>query len=175
MYTIEPEPTSVGLGRMFLSFVGDVDADGTPDLYASDWEDSDQGKGRIYVHSGKDGARLLDLHGGQPGEGFGIGTADVGDVDGDGHADLLIGAWQNAEGARSGGKCTLHSGKDGAVLAAWVCTVANETFGFDTTGLGDVDGDGAIDFLITNAWSAVAGTQSGRAFVVAGPRLESGK
>jgi hypothetical protein len=60
-------------------------------------------------------------------------------------------------------------GRDGAVLAAWVCTVAQETFGFDTTGMGDVDGDGAIDFLITNAWSGVTGARSGRVFVLAGP------
>ena len=88
--------------------------------------------GRVYVHSGRTGERLLTLSGTTAGEGFGIGTADVGDVNGDGHDDLLLGAWQNAEGAPSGGKCTLHSGRDGAVLASWVCTVAQETFGFDT-------------------------------------------
>lgn len=36
--------------------------------------------------------------------------------------------------------------------------------------LGDVDGDGAIDFLITSAWSGVNGFQSGRVFVIAGEK-----
>jgi hypothetical protein len=54
------------------------------------------------------------------------------------------------------------------LLGAWVCTRANETFGFDATGIGDLDGDGALDFLITNAWSDVQGSRSGRAFVLAG-------
>lgn len=168
-FTVESDPGGVGLARMFVSVLGDVDGDGFPDVYASDWEFSNS-RGRIYVHSGKSGERLFTLSGEHPGDGFGIGTADVGDVDGDGRADLLIGAWQNREGAPSGGKCYLYSGKDAALKRSWVCTVPGETFGFDTTGLGDVDGDGAIDYLITNAWSAVQGKQSGRAFILAGTR-----
>ncbi len=170
LYTIEADATGVQLAEMFLSFPGDLDGDGTPDVYASDWANNAKGPGtgRAYVHSGKSGKRLLELTGERPGDGFGIGTADIGDVNGDGRADLLIGAWQNTDGAPSGGKCYLYSGKDGALVQAWACTVANETFGFDTTGLGDVDGDGARDYLVTNAWSGVAGARSGRAFVLAG-------
>ena len=43
-----------------------------------------------------------------------------------------------------------------------------ETFGFDATGLGDVDGDGVPDLLLTSAWSAVEGSHSGRMFLVSG-------
>jgi hypothetical protein len=170
LYTVDADATGVGLARMFVSFLGDVDGDGANDIYLSDWENGAKGTatGRIYVHSGKSEKRLLELTGEKPGDGFGIGTADVGDVDGDGRADLLIGAWQNAEGARSGGKCYLYSGASGALVRSWVCTVPNETFGFDTTGMGDVDGDGVTDYLITNAWSGIAGAQSGRAFLVSG-------
>jgi hypothetical protein len=175
-YTIEADETGSALGAMFVSIVGDVDADGHPDVYASDWPNNAKGNstGRVYVYSGREEKRLFTLEGEHAGDGFGIGTAEVGDVDADGHADLLIGAWQCADGAPSGGKCYLYSGKDAALKESWVCTRANETFGFDTTGMGDVDGDGATDYLITNAWSGISGTQSGRAFLLAGRRPTAG-
>ena len=46
--------------------------------------------------------------------------------------------------------------------------VPGETFGFDTTNLGDVDGDGATDFLLTSAWSGINGYQSGRTYIISG-------
>ena len=92
----------------------------------------------------------------------------AGDVNGDGHADLIVGAWQHASAAPSGGQCTLFSGKDGRELWRLTCQEPQDTFGFDAVGLGDVDQDGAIDFLLTSGWSAVHGPKTGRVFVVAG-------
>ena len=70
----------------------------------------------------------------------------------------------------AGGKVYLHSGKDGTLIRAWTCRVMGDTFGFDATGMGDVDGDGATDFLLTSAWSGIRGVKSGRVFVLAGDR-----
>ena len=50
--------------------------------------------------------------------------SQAGDVDGDGVSDLIVGAWQHRSAARSGGRCTLHSGKDGKVLATYTCRQA---------------------------------------------------
>jgi hypothetical protein len=153
---------------MFVSVAGDVDGDGVPDIYASDWSNGAKGPstGRIYVHSGNTGQRLRTLTGATAGEGFGIGAATAGDVDGDGRADLVIGAWQFAGAAASGGRVTVFSGRDGSILREITGRVPGETLGFDAVGIGDVDGDGAIDLLITSAWSGVRGYHSGRMYIV---------
>ena len=171
-FVIDAEETGARLGGMFVSVVGDVDGDGVADVYASDWADGGLGPstGKIYVHSGATGERLRVLAGEAPGDGFGIGPASAGDVDGDGHWDLIVGAWQHGGGAPSGGKVYLFSGKDGALLRTITAKVPGETFGFDATGMGDVDGDGQIDFLLTSAWSPVKGPRSGRMFIIAGEK-----
>lgn len=167
-FVIEADETGSALGAMFLSVPGDVDRDGVPDAYASDFSNSAKGPstGRVVVHSGKDGRRLLTLTGDTPGEGFGTSPSVAGDVNGDGHADLIVGAWQYAGAATSGGRAYLYSGKDGTLLKTITCRVPGDTFGFDANELGDVDGDGIADLLITSAWSGIRGFHSGRMFVI---------
>lgn len=169
-FIIEADGTGVALGAMFTSVVGDVNGDKVPDIYASDFSNAAKGPstGRVYIHSGADGRRLHTFTGEAAGDGFGIGSADVGDVNKDGFDDLLIGAWQHAGAALSGGKVYLYSGKDGSLLRAITSRIAGETFGFDATGIGDVDGDGVIDFLLTSTWSGIKGYRSGRMFVISG-------
>ena len=167
-FVIDADDTGGALGAMFLSVPGDVDGDGVPDAYASDFANSAKGPstGRIVVHSGKDGRRLLTLTGETGGEGFGTSPSVAGDVDGDGHADLIVGAWQYGGAAISGGRAYLYSGRDGRLLKTFTCRVPGDTFGFDAVDLGDVDQDGTIDLLITSAWSGVQGFHSGRVFVI---------
>ncbi|QDU68716.1 TPR end-of-group domain-containing protein [Engelhardtia mirabilis] len=169
-FTMPASSTGRSMGQYFVSFPGDLDGDGVGDVYGSDF--SDTRNGRVVVHSGASGKLLLELFGPVPGEGFGTSVSDAGDVNGDGAGDLIVGAWQNGEGGASAGKCYLYSGADGSLLATYTSASPGDTLGFDATGLGDVDGDGGVDFLLTSAWSAVVGLQSGRAFVVAGPVFE---
>lgn len=175
LHKFEAEPTGQNLGQFFLCFPGDVDGDGTPDLFCTDFNDSSgaPGAGRVYVYSSVSGKRLLDLKGSRPGEGLGTSVSDAGDVNGDGVGDLVIGAWQNSERARSGGKIYLYSGKEGALLRTWTCKQAGDTLGFDAQGIGDVDGDGLIDFLVTSAWSNIKGAKTGRVFILAGEKYPS--
>jgi len=176
-FTIEADDTGAALGGMFVSVPGDVDGDGVPDVYASDWSNNAKGQstGRVYVHSGKDGHRLFTFTGETAGEGFGTSPSIAGDVDADGHADFIVGAWQYSAAALGGGRAYLYSGKDGRLMKTFTCRTPGDSFGFDAVNLGDTDGDGTIDFLITSGWSGVHGFHSGRVFVVSsGVRGASG-
>ncbi len=175
-FTIDADSTGARLGGMFVSVLGDVDGDGVLDVYASDWPNAAKGPGtgRIYVHSGATGKRLFTLTGDTPGYGFGIGVADAGDINRDGRADLIIGQWQFAGAAPSGGKVYLYSGRDAHLLGTLTGKVMGETLGFDATGIGDIDGDGTPDLLLTSAWSGIHGTRSGRLFIVSGAELLHG-
>ena len=167
-FTIDSDTSGNALGAMFVSVIGDVDGDRVPDVYASDFTNTAKGPstGRVYVHSGADGRRLLTLTGDTAGEGFGTSPSNAGDVDRDGHDDLIVGAWQYAGAAIGGGRAYLYSGKDGHLIKTITCRTPGDTFGFDAVGLGDVNGDGVVDLLITSAWSGIHGFHSGRMFVV---------
>lgn len=168
VFTFDADATGHALGAMFVAVPGDVDGDGVADVFASDWSNASLGDqtGRAYVWSGKTGRVLLTLDGQTAGEGFGTSSSVAGDVDRDGHADLVIGAWQHGGAALGGGRTSLYSGRDGQLMRTYTCRTPGDTFGFDAVTLGDIDRDGLYDFLVTSGWSGVSGHHSGRVFVI---------
>ena len=167
-FVVDADETGSALAAMFVAVPGDLDADGVDDVFISDWPNAAKGPstGRVYVHSGASGKRLFTMTGENAGDGLGSSQSIAGDVDGDGTPDLIVGAWQFGGAAVSGGKAYLYSGKTGALLKTYTCRTPGDTFGFDAVGMGDIDGDGTVDLLITSAWSAVKGFHSGRVFII---------
>ena len=153
-------------------------ATASPDLYATDFANAAKGPstGRAYVFSGKTGKTLLTLdrrdrgrgirHRSRPPRATSTATAVP---------DLIIGAWQYGGAAVSGGRAYLYSGKDGKLLKTYTCRIPGDTFGFDAVGMGDTDGDGTVDFLITSAWSGIHGNHSGRVFLISSGVRRAGK
>ena len=66
----------------------------------------------------------------------------------------------------SGGRIYVYSGKDGRLLRTITGRVPGDTLGFDSVGIGDTDGDGTFDLLVTSAYSAVNGYRAGRVFLL---------
>ncbi len=108
----------------------------------------------------------------------GQAIAGVGDVNGDGFDDILIGAWNATFGGQtSAGEVYLIQGRAGLsgamdlllADATFGGKIANHFAGFAVAGAGDVDGDGFDDMLIGARHSSV-NTQAGdgEAFLVHG-------
>jgi hypothetical protein len=157
-YQLGPSGGGIDFGLWFMNGGFDVNNDGTPDIYVNDYQAN-----RAYVFSGIDGAQIWSLSGEGLGQ-FGIGRI-VDDVDGDCYADMILAAWASSAGAANAGKAYVYSGRTGQILDTYTHNVPGAGFGFDANGLGDVNGDGEYDYLITAANALGA---QGVAYVIAG-------
>lgn len=156
--TFAPGSPAFDFGHLFAGGGQDVNGDGTPDVYVGDFSVN-----RAHVFSGVDGSVLFRLSGDNNGQ-FGLGEI-VPDVNGDGHADLILAAWVSNAGGSQAGKAFVYSGLDGSVLQTFTHATPGANFGFDAKGLGDVNGDFKADYLITAASDLAA---RGVAYVVPG-------
>jgi hypothetical protein len=142
-----------------LAAVGDLDSDGVTDIAVSSATQpspSTQPIGRVWLFSGRTREPIgaIQSPDPQPGDGFGHSIASVGDVSGDGVADLVIAATGvdvDVGGARNEdqGRAYLFSGKTGSLIRP-IESPAQEGyayFGSSALAMGDLDGDGFGDVV----------------------------
>ena len=128
--------------------VDDVNGDGRQDFaVAAPFHLAN--RGRVSVHSGKDGRELWSVSSATGSTILGFSLETIDDVDNDGIRDVLIG---EPFGQFSGGFVHLHSGKNGRWITTFAGTSRFDSVGFSIAADGDYDGDGSPD-IATGATS----------------------
>jgi len=138
--------------------LGDVDGDGT-----SDFAVGAPTAEYVRVFSGVDGSQLRHWTSPQLTSELGSSLAALGDVDGDGRADVAIGAPNEASGGVKVGAVRIVSGRNGALLRRITGSVRFARLGERErlVALGDLDGDGLRDLALLDRVN-VGGTEYGQ-------------
>src|SRR5262249_41014130 len=121
------------------------------------------------------------LRGFENGAGAGISVSGTGDVNGDGLADVIIGAWSaDALGTDRGEAYVVFGSKSLGGLIVNLNGIGGQGFtlrGFEDSGFaglsvgmaGDVNGDGLADLIVGAEGTDAAGTNRGAAYVIFAP------
>ncbi|MBK8987966.1 MAG: FG-GAP repeat protein [Chloroflexi bacterium] len=159
-----------------LNTAGDVNGDGFADvIIGANWFDGGEvDEGAVFVFSGgPDGLQLpfsWRVESNNENEELGIAVAAAGDVNGDGFADVIIGA--NSPLPNVGGKAYLFLGSlTGLSLTPdWVVAgeQLDDLFGTAVAAAGDVNGDGYDDVIVGAPNYRSGAVPLGRAYVYYG-------
>ena len=169
LYTFHGDSAGDGFGGS-VSSAGDVNGDGFADLVVGASGDDNNGdrSGNARVLSGSDGSVLYTFDGDAAFDALGRSVSGAGDVNGDGKADLIVGATGTDVNALGSGSARVLSGNDGSVLHNFDGDRQGDTLGWSVSGAGDVNGDGKADLIVGAPHYNSNGSNSGRARVLSG-------
>jgi hypothetical protein len=157
-------------GRSVAS-AGDVNGDGFADLvvgapFADPGGRMNTGTASVYLGSASGVAAMPArvLEEGSVEDWFGWSVASAGDVNGDGYADLVVGAYWADPGGRPGaGGAGVYLGSASGVAATsarvFHGAAAGDTFGRSVASAGDVNGDGYADLVVGAPYANRGGRQ----------------
>jgi hypothetical protein len=151
-----------------VSGAGDVNNDGYDDLIVGAAADDNNGmnSGSVRVFSGVDGSVLYTFSGDSANDSFGATVSTAGDINNDGHDDLIVGATGDDNNGSFSGSARVFSGADGSILYTFDGDSAGDFFGLSVSNAGDVDGDGKADLIIGAMDDDNNGSRSGSARVI---------
>jgi len=169
-----------------LAGAGDVNGDGYDDvivgaaLYDSTYADA--GAAFLYLGSpaGLQPEPAWVAIGDEQGEELGACAQAAGDVNGDGYADVIVGAWLADHGELNEGRAFVYFGSDSGLAAQPDWSGESDdllaAYGYFCASAGDVNDDGYDDIVVgARRWSGNGLTEEGRVYVYhgspAGPSL----
>ena len=163
--------------------VGDVSGDGIDDFIIGE---AGYGAGRLYLFLGRLDASwneltLADAHATFIGESsddwFGRWTAGLGDVNGDSYNDFAVSSMMNDEAGSMAGKVYVFFGSEEGWGLNTPATQANvsiigeaedDRLGHGVYGIGDTNGDGYDDFIISGMMNDEGGSTAGQLYLFLG-------
>jgi hypothetical protein len=148
-----------------LSNAGDQNGDGAEDLYVGASTVSSN-RGAVYVLSGANGTVLRTIASDIGFSSFATALATIGDIDGDGLADVAVGAYGFRSTAGPVGRVTTYRSSDGLAGAQIFGGGTVMRLGYTLAPATDANGDGIADLM-------VGSFSGGGAYVVSGADLST--
>jgi hypothetical protein len=134
----------------------------------NDFGFGDPANDQVIVISGSGGSyNTIGTISGTSGDHFGDSVSGIGDLNGDGIPDIVVGA----PGHTGGGQVSVISGTSSSWASLGTVGPVNGggNFGANVDGMPDVDGDGKPDFLVGAPNETNTNTSDGSAYLFAGP------
>jgi len=182
---LESNQANASLG-FSVAGAGDVNGDGYADVIVGavnyDNGQTDEGAAFVFlgsasgIASGNPATAAAVLESNQSQAGLGISVAGAGDVNGDGYADVVVGALPYDNGQTQEGAAFLFLGSGSGIASGNPATAAAQLlsnqraawFGASVGAAGDVNGDGYADVIVGAKFYAAGEYDEGAAFVFLG-------
>ncbi|HEX6853300.1 MAG TPA: FG-GAP-like repeat-containing protein [Candidatus Polarisedimenticolaceae bacterium] len=172
-WAIQSNQANARLGA--VGTAGDVNGDGYDDLIVGAYlyNSGESGEGKAWVfHGGPGGLAAGHSWSAEPNQleaQFGVSVATAGDVDGDGYADVVVGANAFDNGQTNEGAVYLYRGSASGLSASYTHRIESDgpgaLLGTSVATAGDVNGDGFADVIAGALNFDGAGTDRGRIYV----------
>lgn len=174
---VDADQANAGMGNS-VAGAGDVNGDGYADVIvgAPRYDNGEIDEGAAFVFFGGAGAfntsSDAQLESNQAGARLGSSVSGAGDVNGDGYADVIVGAPLYSDGEANEGAAFVYFGGAGAFNtvadALLESNQASALFGASVAGAGDVNGDGFADVIVGAYLYENIQTDEGAAFIYFG-------